>query len=51
MENKEITLTLSVNEVNNVLGALGKGPYEVVEPIIAKIRQQAMPQVQEVTEE
>jgi len=51
MENKEITLTLSVNEVNNVLGALGKGPYEVVEPIIAKIREQAMPQVQEVTEE
>ena len=51
MENKEITLTLSVNEVNNVLGALGKGPYEVVEPIIAKIREQAMPQVQENTEE
>jgi len=51
MENKEITLTLSIAEVNNVLGALGKGPYEVVEPIIAKIREQAMPQVQEVTEE
>ncbi len=51
MENKEITLTLSVNEVNNVLGALGKGPYEVVEPIIAKIREQAMPQVQENSEE
>ncbi len=46
MENKEITLTLSVNEVNNVLGALGKGPYEIVEPIIAKIREQAMPQVE-----
>lgn len=48
MENKEINLTLTVAEINVVLGALGKGPYEVVEPIIAKIRQQAMSQVQTV---
>ena len=47
MEDKEITLTLSVAEVNVVLGALGKGPYEVVEPLIAKIRAQAVPQVEQ----
>ena len=47
MEDKIITLTLNVNEVNNILAALGKGPYEVVEPLIAKIRAQAVPQVEE----
>ena len=47
MEDKEITLTLSIAEVNVALGALGKGPYEVVEPLIAKIRAQAMPQVEQ----
>ena len=47
MEEKEITLTLNVNEVNTILGALGKGPYEVVEPLIAKIRAQAVPQVEQ----
>ena len=47
MEQKEVTLTLSVADVNTVLGALGKGPYEVVEPLIAKIRAQAVPQVEE----
>lgn len=44
MENK-INLSLSVDEVNGVLGALAKGPYEVVEPLITKIRFQAIPQV------
>ncbi len=48
MENKEINLTLTVAEINVVLGALGKGPYEAVESVIAKIREQAMPQVQAV---
>ena len=47
MEDKELTLTLSVADVNTVLGALGKGPYEVVEPLIAKIRAQALPQVEQ----
>lgn len=51
MENKEINLTLTVAEVNIVLGALGKGPYEAVESIIAKVREQAMPQVEQVNEE
>ena len=47
MEDKTITLTLNVNEINVMLGALGKGPYEVVEPLIAKIRAQAVPQVEQ----
>ena len=47
MEDKVITLTLNVNEINVMLGALGKGPYEVVEPLIAKIRAQAVPQVEQ----
>ena len=50
MENKEINLTLTVAEINVVLGALGKGPYEAVESVITKIREQAMPQVQQVEE-
>jgi hypothetical protein len=44
---KEITLTLNVEKINIILGALGKGPYEVVEPLIAEIRAQAMPQVEQ----
>ena len=51
MENKEITLTLTVDEINGVLGALGKGPYEVVESLIAKIRQQALPQAEDSNEQ
>lgn len=51
MENKEINLTLTVAEINIVLGALGKGPYEAVEFIIAKVREQAMSQVEQVNEE
>ena len=47
MEDKEITLTLTVADTNVILGALGKGPYEVVEPLIAKIRAQAVPQVEQ----
>jgi hypothetical protein len=43
---QEIKLTLTVDEVNNVLGALAEGPYKVVETIITKIRMQAIPQVE-----
>ena len=47
MEEKEVTLTLTVADTNVILGALGKGPYEIVEPLIAKIRAQAVPQVEQ----
>ena len=53
MENQEqaapqnITLVLNVPEVNGVLAALAKAPYEQVAQLIEKIRSQAIPQLQE----
>jgi hypothetical protein len=41
-----IKLDLTIEEVNGVLMALGKAPYEMAQPIIDKIKQQAIPQVQ-----
>jgi hypothetical protein len=41
-----IKLELDVNEVNAVMTALGQMPYVQVEQLVAKIRQQAIPQVQ-----
>lgn len=40
-----IKLDLSINEVNAVLLALAKLPYETVAPLIEKVRTQALPQV------
>ena len=41
-----IKLDLTIEEVNGVLSSLGKAPYELSQPIIDKIKQQAIPQVQ-----
>ena len=41
-----ITLTLSLNQINVVLGALGAAPYIQVTEVIDAIRTQATPQVQ-----
>jgi hypothetical protein len=41
-----IELELSLEEVNGILSVLGKAPYEFSQPIIDKIKQQAIPQVQ-----
>lgn len=41
-----ITLTLSLNQINTVLGALGTAPYIQVAEVIDTIRSQATPQVQ-----
>ena len=43
-----IKLDLTIEEVNAVLGSLGKAPYELAQPVIDKIKQQAIPQVQPV---
>ena len=40
-----IDLNLSVDEVNVIMGALGRQPYVQVEVLIAKIRDQAVPQL------
>ena len=42
-----INLELSVNEVNAVLLALAKLPFETVAPLIENIRNQSLPQVPE----
>jgi hypothetical protein len=41
-----IELKLTVEDVNGILSALGKAPYELAHPIIEKIRLQGVPQVQ-----
>ena len=46
VERNMIKLELSLEEVNAVLSALGKAPYEFAQPIVDKIKQQAIPQVQ-----
>jgi hypothetical protein len=43
---KDIQLTLSLEEVNNILNALGTQPYAQVQPLIAKIQTQGSTQVQ-----
>ena len=43
-----IKLDLTIEEVNAVLGSLGKAPYELAQPVIDKIKAQAIPQVQPV---
>jgi hypothetical protein len=50
MTTKSIELTLSVDEVNVVLGSLSKQPYEAVSAVINKIQQQGVPQVQSMNE-
>lgn len=45
-ENQEITLTLSVNEVNIILQGLGEVPAKTSMQIIQKIQSQAAPQLQ-----
>jgi hypothetical protein len=40
-----IEIKLTVNEVNAILLALAKQPYESVAQLIEKIREQALPQV------
>jgi hypothetical protein len=42
----EINLTLTLEEVNSVLNALGIQPYAQVQPLIAKIQTQGSTQLQ-----
>ena len=41
-----ITLNLELQELNSILTALGQMPYAQVAELVDKIRQQAIPQVQ-----
>ncbi|NDB60320.1 hypothetical protein EB001_17975 [bacterium] len=47
MDNK-INLSFTLDEVNAILGNLGKLPYENVFPLIENIRNQALPQLEEI---
>lgn len=44
--NQEISLRLTVEQTNLVIGALMKAPYEAVADVIALIRSQAIAQLQ-----
>jgi hypothetical protein len=39
-----IKLELTIDEVNLILGALGKQPFEIVASVISKIQEQGAPQ-------
>lgn len=41
----DLTLTLTLEEVNGILVALGNMPFAQVEALVTKIRAQAQPQV------
>lgn len=45
-----IKLELALNEVNVILAALGKQPYETVASVISKIQEQGAPQAQAMAE-
>jgi bacteriocin-like protein len=44
---QKITITLDINELNTVMGGLGKLPYEQAFMTIDVIRQQVAPQIQQ----
>jgi hypothetical protein len=45
--NNKLHLELDLNELNLVMGGLGKLPYEQSFQLVDKIRQQVAPQIQE----
>jgi hypothetical protein len=45
-----LSLSLTVNEINGILAALGKLPFEQVTDLIKKIHSQAMGQLQPAAE-
>jgi hypothetical protein len=40
-----LTFTLTLDQTNVILAALGKQPFETVAPIVDTLRQQAQPQL------
>jgi hypothetical protein len=42
-----MTLELTLNEINAIMAILGRQPYEQVEGLINKIRDQALPQLKQ----
>ncbi len=44
---KEITLTVTIDEANLILEALGEQPYKKIYALVAKIQEQATRQLKE----
>tara|TARA_R110000868_G_scaffold112176_5_gene302319 strand:+ start:10593 stop:10748 length:156 start_codon:yes stop_codon:yes gene_type:complete len=51
MNDKEITLTLTVNDANLILAALGKLPFEAVADLVGKVKEQGQAQLTEPPQE
>ena len=45
IDNEVLELKLTVKEVNILLELASKGPYDIVEPLISRVRTQCQPQV------
>lgn len=46
-----LNFSVTLDETNIILAALGKLPYEAAAPVIDKLRQQAQPQLQQAQEQ
>ena len=46
MENPELTVELTLNEINMILASLGKHPFDEISQLIGKIRSQGEAQIQ-----
>lgn len=50
MENPELTIELTMNEVNMILACLGKHPFDEVVALVSKIRDQGETQIKALQE-
>jgi hypothetical protein len=46
MDDIQINLTLTVAQINVILGVLGEAPFRVAQPLIQSVQEQAQPQLQ-----
>lgn len=45
MENPDLTIELTLNEINMILASLGKHPFDEISQLIGKIRSQGEEQI------
>jgi hypothetical protein len=48
---EKVNLNLSINQLNLILAALGKVPYETVYGLVEEINKQVIPQIQKLSNE
>lgn len=51
IQSKNVSVELTVKEVDAILLYLSKGQWDVVDPIIRKVREQVIPQAKSLQEE